>query len=351
MENKMRKKARKNFFYILLICGLLFAFQTYSSAQQIPTAEGEESAERAKPAMATFYYNSAAPPAKGAKPSYSVAFKTGTKSADSNFYVSGSAFESNISVGKDRVIHRVIADRKSGLYFGYDVIITPIAATNKFKVSFKSLSIKPSSSAYLSDLSALALPKYPGEIIVEDGDLIALDILERPEAQIKVVDQIRITTKPVATRIETVRNTISPTVRTAPPSGTRDFNPEAFRLRLSNVDLFINGEAVEESRSGRGASISGKLLYVYVPGKGRFIFSLSPQPGYGFRKTATIEDNKISFVSGGDTYKLISNSSVLGVGGRWNLWVLHDPDYKPNFKFPVGFVYGSSEQIQHLFRK
>ena len=245
-------------------------------------------------------------------------------------------------------MHRIITDRKAGLYFGYDVEITPVPSTNKFKVSFKPLSIKPTSGVCLNNLAAQTLPKFPGEMIIEDGDTIALDILEKPQTMVKVVDHIRISSKLPTTSQAVSASSFAPRMAA---TRARDFSPETFKLKLDNVELFVNEERVKETRTGRGASTAGKVLFLYVPDKGRFIFSLSPQPGFSFRKIGLIEDNKISFSIKGEKYQLISNAPILAVSGKWNLWVLHDSQYQPNFKFTQRYVYGSAEQVQNLFRE
>jgi hypothetical protein len=90
----------------------------------------------------------------------------------------------------------VIGDKTNGAYFGYDLVIETAAdAPNKFKVSFKPLSTNPPEQMRLINSAIRSLPKYPEDMIVEDGDTIALDILFNPQTKVKIVDLIKITTK------------------------------------------------------------------------------------------------------------------------------------------------------------
>jgi hypothetical protein len=41
-----------------------------------------------------------------------------------------------------------------------------------------------------------------------------------------------------------------------------------------------------------------------------------------------VRNNTVAFEWGGDRYEWESSLPVVGTGGSWNLWVLHDPDYK-----------------------
>ncbi|HET6893161.1 MAG TPA: hypothetical protein VFH31_18800, partial [Pyrinomonadaceae bacterium] len=44
-------------------------------------------------------------------------------------------------------------------------------------------------------------------------------------------------------------------------------------------------------------------------------------------KVGLIEDNKISFAWNGVSYEWVSREPIVGSGGLWNLWVLHDPNF------------------------
>jgi hypothetical protein len=93
--------------------------------------------------------------------------------------------------------------------------------------------------------------------------------------------------------------------------------------------LLIDGNAIAAGKSANGCA--GALLWFYVQDRGRFIFSLVPRAGYEFQKVGVIEDNRIEFTIGGNTYEWLSSSPILAGGGTWNLWVLHDPQYAPIF--------------------
>jgi hypothetical protein len=86
---------------------------------------------------------------------------------------------------------------------------------------------------------------------------------------------------------------------------------------------------VGKSKSKLGCE--GSLLWIYIPDRGRFIFSLVPREGYAFQKIGMLDDNRIEFELNGEFYEWTSGDSILSTGGVWNLWVLHDPDYTPWF--------------------
>ncbi len=242
-------------------------------------------------------------------------------------------------------VHRIVVDHSIGVYFGYDLIIKPSGTLGKYLVSVHPLSRTLSeltllnSSEYDSKVKQLArkfkanqLPKYPNDMTVGDGDTIALDILYNPQTKTKIIDFIKVTTeKP------------------------QDFTPSAVRLRLTSPKLFLNGTASSLPGNHWEGSIEGSIVHVYIPGKGRFIFSLFPQDGFNFEKNAVIKDNRIVFRLNDDRYEIVSVAPIVSSGGSWNLWTLYDADYRPDLIFSVhaaGYIeYGASNEVKNLLNQ
>ncbi len=222
---------------------------------------------------------------------------------------------------KPNLLHRVFVDSRNEMYFGYELLVEPVAGTRQFRVT-----VRPLSDEYLRQLrtrpafqkrklhpsyNAAAFSTAPQ--LVGDGDTFALDVLQSDSTGTKIVDVIQV-------------SLADPTLKeSASDSPPRDFAPQDVLMQVSNYKLLINDEAVYRSPGG---SLSGSVLWIALPERGRFIFSLVPRPGYDFRKAATIEHNKISFEWGGERYQWVSSAPVVGLGGNWNIWMLHDADYK-----------------------
>ncbi len=238
----------------------------------------------------------------------------------------------------ENIMHRLVTDKKNKLYFGYDISVTPQPEKGKFKVSIKPLSINPNKMADVNNLNAQVLPKYPDEMLVDDGDIITLQILENAQTRVKIFDLIKITT-------ENLRGGNYFLERKA----ARDFTIDDVELQLTNLEAFVNGEKIGKG----GGGMSGANIYFYFQGKGRFIMSAFPRKGFDLQKIGVIENNKISFTFNGDNYKFVSTSPVLGTGGKWNLWILHDPDYQSSYTFSPGSTYefGAADDIKFLFKK
>jgi hypothetical protein len=220
---------------------------------------------------------------------------------------------------KPNLLHRVFVDGRNQLFFGYELVVERAAEARYFRVTVRALS-----EEYLRELferaafrglrlhpgyNATAFPAGPQ--FVRDGDTFALDVLRNPRTGAKIVDVIQVSLSDPSLR------------QAATDQPPRDFAPEDIQLKVSNYRLRVNGETVHRGTGG----CAGALVWFSVGDRGRFVFSLVERPGYKFEKIGTVRHNLIRFESGGDTYEWESALPVVGTGGNWNLWVLHDPDY------------------------
>jgi hypothetical protein len=223
------------------------------------------------------------------------------------------------SEDKPNLLHRVFVDSKNQLYFGYELLVERAAEPRYFWVTVRALS-----EDYLRELqerpsfrgrrlhpgyTATAFPASPQ--FLRDGDTFALDVFQNPRTGTKIVDVIQVSLK-------------DPNVRQAASDEPRDFSPDDVQLKVSDYKLKLNGETVYRSTGG----CAGAIIWFSVGDRGRFVFSLVERPGFEFKKVGAVRNNVVSFEWGGNRYEWESSLPVTGTGGNWNLWVLHDPDYR-----------------------
>jgi hypothetical protein len=224
------------------------------------------------------------------------------------------------SEDKPNLLHRVFVDSNNELFFGYELLVERAAEARYFWVT-----VRPLSEDYLRELrerpafrgrrphpgyNATAFPAAPQ--FLRDGDTFALDVFRNPRTGTTIVDVIQISLTDPSLR------------RAAADAPARDFRPDDVQLRVSDYRLKVNGEMVHRSTGG----VAGALVWFSLGDRGRFIFSLVERPGFEFRKVGSVRHNTVAFEWGGETYEWESAQPVVGAGGNWNLWVLHDPDYR-----------------------
>jgi hypothetical protein len=231
------------------------------------------------------------------------------------------------SEDKPNLLRRLFVVRKNEMYFGYELLVERAAEARYFWVTVRALG-----EDYLRELrerpafrgrrlhpgyNATAFPASPQ--FLRDGDTFALDVFHNPRTGTKIVDVIQI-------------SLTDPSLRQAASDEPRDFSPEDVQLKVSDYKLKVNGETVYRSTGG----CSGAVIWFSLGDRGRFVFSLVERPGFQFRKVGAVRNNTVAFEWGGDRYEWESSLPVVGTGGNWNLWVLHDPDYKLDlFEQPV----------------
>jgi hypothetical protein len=255
--------------------------------------------------------------------------------------------------GEHHVIHRVLTDADGDFVFGYDLTVEPLSNVKQFKVAVGPLSPEfaeqlragnnVAGGAARPNIHIHTISRSTESQIIDDGDAFALDLLINQQTGVKIVDMVKVS-------FDRAKLWQSPAGEQYP---IRDFTLANVELAVRDYKLLINDEQVAGGKPTRGCE--GALVWFYVPGKGRFIFSLIPHQGYDFRKVGVIEDNKISFALGSDHYEWISSAPVVGNGGNWNVWVLLDstyipiPEFYPPVKDSTVASRGGIKQAMHPF--
>ena len=255
-----------------------------------------------------------------------VSFKSETSAADNRETSDRKTLASLIytqAVSTDsHIIHRVLTDADRRVIFGYDLMVNADPLTRKF-----SLGVLPADEAFrrtfLKDSAQspnevfATFPRSASQQILDDGDAVSLELLVNNESGIKIVDVVRVTFD---------RSILHERSFEAPP---KDFTLDAVSLSIKGYQLLIDGKIVSRSKPTVGCT--GALIWLYIPQRGRLIFSLVPRDGYSFEKVGVLDDNRIEFVLDGQRYELVSGVPILPNGGTWNLWLLRDTQYTPLF--------------------
>jgi len=290
----------------LIIIGLLLSLGSLAAAQEagrrnvvVPLAEGGIVAFKSETAWS------------GARGSASIA---------SGSLITQGEFRAQAFVDDNRVIHRVLADAAGKYVFGYDLLIEAVPVSRTFTIA-----VAPLDSQIENKLLAEGSKVQPARIatlpqagepeILDDGDSFALDLLVNQKTGVKIVDLVKVSFDRSNLWDDNPRNL------------PRDFTLDAVPLRVIDFRLLVDGNLVAAGKPG--TKFTGALIWCYVEGQGRFIFSLVPRDGYEFQKVGIIEDQRIEFTLKGRHYEWLSSEPILPSRGSWNLWMLHDPTYVP----------------------
>ena len=179
---------------------------------------------------------------------------------------------------------------------------------------------------------------------------MSLDLLTNNATAQRIVDYITIQ-EPLAP--VTFANVNTPLRGFAFATGpARDFRVYDAEIRLQAPRLSINGN-FDQSTGALNSEVSGRIVWFYAANRGRFLLSLAPQPESGFRKAGEIRGTTLSFTIGKDAFNLVTGASIAPGDGAFNLYVLHDPAWRPSYPFAdtSKFVTGAADSGDLLIRK
>jgi hypothetical protein len=236
--------------------------------------------------------------------------------------------------------HRVVLDRGQRRFFAYDVFVEPKTGSQTLQVRIEPFSLSAADFARVEMIDAswtyMPLYKYPVVPEVRAGDTVAIDLLENPATGQKVVDYLVFK-------------------RSTPANADRapleDLSLAAVELQLENCRISVNGTMLDAS-TRLGGSISGAALWFYLPDRGRFAMSLVPHSNLGFLRAGEVSNRSLTFSDGNERYEIQSTSRIVPAGGRYNLYVRHDTEWRPavsEAKSPV--ILGAADRAEWLTAK
>lgn len=253
------------------------------------------------------------------------------------------------------VIHRVMLDRSGRTYFGYDVLVDVLPEVNSYKVTFKPLVMTSTlaqgwSMDRWSEWIPLSAPRFPSPQNVRSGEILELTLLTNSGTGQRIVDYLSLQ-EPMRT---------VPQFSFQPPPAKRDFSyatgvprditTSDVELRIRDPRLSVNGKQ-DPSTNTRTEEAVGTYVWIYIQNHGRYILSLSPHPG--FSKTGEVRGSNLTFKDGSDTYSISAASRIAPGQAAFNLYVLHQSEWKPTYLFAdlSAFNMGAEDRIEPLLGK
>lgn len=218
-------------------------------------------------------------------------------------------------------VHRLLFDRNSHSYFGYDLVVSSGEAGGGYRVAFQALSnTSDMLGKFASGLSLDPMPpaKYPPPQVVRQSDTIALDVMVSPDGRQKIVDYLQFS-PPEPVDLPAAQTTAE----------ARDFTVDDEALTI-DLDSFTRTTVLIDGKTFTGrvgfSDQKGGALWMVFPGAGRYVLSLASHPG--FIKAGSIRDHVIAFHDGNRQFEVRLASAIVGAGHAWNLYVHPDPAFR-----------------------
>jgi hypothetical protein len=121
----------------------------------------------------------------------------------------------------------------------------------------------------------------------------------------------------------------------------------AGRLRFSGLKVSVNRTLV--STTDVGGSVSGRYAMFYIPGRGGYFFSTDAVAGRAFVTAGWIDRTRMQFTLDNDTYDCVAGEPILVRSERGEIWVYHDPAYKPEGNWTSDVHVGKAQTSSDAF--
>ncbi len=99
------------------------------------------------------------------------------------------------------------------------------------------------------------------------------------------------------------------------------------QIRFSGLKVSIHGQPA--TPSGAGADVAGRYAMFFLPGHGGYFFSTEPVDQPPFLGVGVVDGKHLTFTIDNEMYDCTARAPILVHADRGQLWVYHDPNYKP----------------------
>jgi hypothetical protein len=191
-------------------------------------------------------------------------------------------------------IHRFVRDNFRNLYLTYTLTFEPIARTDTFRVTFNDSTVP-----------------YPVPQILRDGETIALVLANDDRIGRRLVDYIRVGTGVLKPR----------------KGVPRDIYADDAELTIAQPVLRTNG--IEQPVAKLPATLSAPVIWVDIPGQGRFDLSYRPRADEGFERAGEVSENSLVFSLGGNIFRIDCADRIATGSATYNIYARKEPGEVP----------------------
>jgi hypothetical protein len=225
----------------------------------------------------------------------------------------GSSLKTDMEPASGNSFYRIFRDENNLDVFAYEILVDRSADGERFHII-----AKPAGSEYAA--------KFPNS----DGGKPVPTLSETHDSEFLTSGQrfeVEIPTNPGTREILTDSMQVTINRRGAPAPDSGAAATTTGRLRFVNLKVAINGRDV--TTPGAGAVVSGIYAMFYLPGHGGYFFSTQQVDKLPFTHVGSVDRRVLRFTVDNENIECTSESGILTQSERGEVWVYHDPNYKP----------------------
>jgi hypothetical protein len=207
--------------------------------------------------------------------------------------------------------YRVFRDENNLAVYAYELVVQRTADGQQFHVTAKAVT-EDFAARFPNADGGKPTPTLSSQLespALSSGEKFVIPIPTAPELHETLTDTVQVR---VGQRGATTA------VTGAQPSD---------QIRFSTLKVSINNQPA--SPSGAGSVVAGRVAMFYLPGHGGYFFSTEPVAQPPFLDIGIVDGKHLKFTVDNDVYDCLSDAAILTQSERGQLWVYHDPNYKP----------------------
>jgi hypothetical protein len=206
--------------------------------------------------------------------------------------------------------YRIYRDENGLVVFAYELAVERTSDGTQFRAT-----ARPTGSEFAARFPNSDAGKPPPTLsqprespLLDSGGRFTIDIPSDPGLQATVTDTVQVQLN-----------------RRGAPAAEADASAQ---IRFVALKVRIHGELA--SPGGAGAIVSGRYAMFYIPGRGGYFFSNEPVNQRPFVQVGTVDHGLLRFTVENEPYECESEAPILLKSERGQIWVYHDPNYRPN---------------------
>jgi hypothetical protein len=219
------------------------------------------------------------------------------------------ALKTSLEPASGDSFYRIFRDENNLVVFAYELAVTRTPDGQNFRVSAKS-----ATEAFATRFPNSDGGKPPPTLstplespLLSSGEGFTIPIPTNPGLEQNLTDRVQILFGQKA--------------------GGTDSGAASANLRFSGLKVYIQGKSA--SPSGAGADVAGRFAMFYLPGHGGYFFSLDAVDQRPFEQVGVVDGKHLTFTIDNENYDCTAGAPILVHADRGQLWVYHDPNYKP----------------------
>ena len=240
------------------------------------------------------------------------AFETWAEQKSSDYVESAkTGFEGIERTEGKAILRRFVRDDIRQIYVSYEVTVETLA-DGTYRLAFgPSSSEPPADLRGKADWKLQSPVRYPAPQIMKDSDAVRLEL--HSNGGRRVVDYVH------------VGRQDRMVMRTQAPHESYAGDAE---LTIAEPNFRVNGVAA--AAVGTPDTLRGAVLWVYVPGHGRYILSLQAHTDLGFESAGEVAGSSLMFTAAdGSVLRIDCAERIASGSGTYLVHVLPDPSWIP----------------------